>query len=92
LLKGQTQLNVALQEGDILYVPTNTIRDITYATQILNPFSTVLNIYANIEAIRANVRLRRIENEQDKIESDRAALQKQQDEINKKLIENSGIE
>jgi len=92
LLKGQTQLNVALQEGDILYVPTNTIRDITYVTQILNPFSTLLNIYANVESIRANVRLRRIENEQDKIESDRAALQKQQDEINQKLLENSGVE
>lgn len=92
LLQGQKKLNVALQEGDILYVPTNAIRDITYVTQILNPFSTVLSIYANIETIRANVRLRRIENEQNRIESDRAELQRQQDELNQKTIENSGLE
>lgn len=92
LLQGQPQLNIALQEGDILYVPTNTIKDITYVTQILTPFSTMLSIYANIEAIRANVRLRQIENEQNRIENDRASLIKQQNEINQQIIDNSGLE
>jgi polysaccharide export outer membrane protein len=92
LLKGQQKLNVALQEGDILYVPTNTIRDITYATQILNPFSTVLRIFADIETIRANVRLRRIENQQDQLEADKAALEKEKEQLNQQLNNSSGVE
>lgn len=92
LLKGQHKLNIALQEGDILYVPTNAIRDITYATQILNPFSTVLRIVADIETIRANVRLRRIENQQDQLEADQAALEKEKEQLNQQLNNNSGVE
>lgn len=92
LLKGQHKLNVALQEGDILYVPTNTIRDITYATQILNPFSTVLRIFADIETIRANVRLRRIENQQDQLEADKSALEQEKEQLNQQLNNSLGVE
>lgn len=92
LLKGQHKLNIALQEGDILYVPTNTIHDITYVTQILNPFSTVLRIFADIETIRANVRLRRIENQQDQLEADQAALQREKEQLNQQLNDSSGVE
>ncbi|MDD5272638.1 MAG: polysaccharide export protein [Methylovulum sp.] len=44
LLKPNGQLNVAINEGDIIYVPRHTISKIGYMVQQLNPFSTLFTI------------------------------------------------
>lgn len=68
-------INVALQEGDIIYVPTNMIAKINYAIQILNPFATILGVYANIESIRAETERRRLDQEEERLEAERAAIE-----------------
>lgn len=62
--------NVALNEGDIIYVPTNTIAKINYAVRFLNPFSTMLGIYADIESIRADKQRRSLDEQEQRLQSE----------------------
>lgn len=80
LLEGE-KVNVALQEGDVLYVPTNALAKVNYALGFLNPFSTILGIYADIESIRANQRLQNLDNEKERLEEERDRLQEERDEL-----------
>jgi len=75
LITPNQKVNVALEEGDIIYVPTNMIAEINYAIQFLNPFSTMLSVYANIESIRANTQLRKLNQQQERLETERAVLE-----------------
>jgi polysaccharide export outer membrane protein len=75
LIAPNQKVNVALEEGDIIYVPTNLIAEINYAIQFLNPFSTMLSVYANIESIRANTQLRKLNQQQERLETERATLE-----------------
>jgi len=85
LVSAKRSINVSLEEGDIIYVPTNTIAKVNYAIQVLNPFSTLLGIYANIESIRADNQYRKITKEQEQLDADRAKLEKEK-------AQNSGLE
>ncbi len=82
LIQPDNRLNVALQDGDIIYVPTNVIAKINYMVRFLNPFSTMLGIYADIESIRTDKnRLsldeqeKRLDAEEDKLKAERAAFE-----------------
>jgi len=75
LIAPNQKVNVALTEGDIVYVPTNTIAKVNYAIQFLNPFSTMLGIYANIESVRANTQLRKLNQQQEQLEAERAKVE-----------------
>lgn len=75
LITPNQQLNIALQENDIIYVPTNTIAKINYAIKFLTPFSTLLGIYADIESIRADKQRRVLDQQQERIDVERAALE-----------------
>lgn len=44
LLKPQQQLNVAINEGDIIFVPRHGVSKIGYIVQQINPFSTLFTI------------------------------------------------
>ncbi len=44
LLEPDPQLNVALEEGDIIYVPRHGVSKIGYVLQQINPFSTLFTI------------------------------------------------
>jgi polysaccharide export outer membrane protein len=44
LLKPHGQLNVAINEGDIIYVPKHNVSKIGYIVQQINPFSTLFTI------------------------------------------------
>ncbi len=85
LITPNKKVNVALEEGDIIYVPTNTIAKVNYAIQFLNPFTTMLGIYANIESVRANTQLRNLNQQQERLETERAAIEAQ-------IEANSGLE
>ncbi len=85
LVSAKHSVNVMLEEGDVIYVPTNTIAKVNYAMQFLNPFSTLLGIYADIESIRADNQYRKLSEQQDRLDADRAAL-------NKEKAENAGLE
>lgn len=82
LITPNEEINVALQEGDIIYVPTNTIAKINYAINILNPFSTILGIYANIESIQADRQRRQLDDLQETLETERAALEAEREQTN----------
>jgi len=75
LVAPNQDMNIALQEGDIIYVPTNTIAKINYAIQFLTPFSTMLGVYADIESIRADSQRRRLDQEKEALEAEKAALE-----------------
>jgi polysaccharide export outer membrane protein len=75
LITPNLNMNVALQEGDILYVPTNMIAKVNYAVNFLNPFSNILSIYANIESIRADRQRRQLDDLQERVEKERAAIE-----------------
>jgi len=75
LIAPNQKVNVALTEGDIVYVPINTIAKVNYAIQFLNPFSTMLGIYANIESVRANTQLRKLNQQQEQLEAERATVE-----------------
>jgi polysaccharide export outer membrane protein len=77
--------NVALQEGDVIYVPTNTIAKINYAVRFLSPFSTMLGIYADIESIRAD-------KESQKLDEQERRLQIEQDNFETEKAQNTGLE
>jgi polysaccharide export outer membrane protein len=44
LLKPQIELNVAMNEGDIIFVPKHNVSKIGYLVQQINPFSTLFTI------------------------------------------------
>jgi polysaccharide export outer membrane protein len=67
--------NIGLKEGDIIYVPTNTIAKVNYAIQFLNPFTTLLGIYADITSIRADTQRRKLDQEKENLEAERAAIE-----------------
>jgi len=69
------RLNIALQENDIIYVPTNTIAKINYAIKFLTPFSTILGIYADIESIRADKQRRVLDQQQERLDAERTDLE-----------------
>ena len=75
LIVPNKKFNVALQEGDIIYVPTNTITKVNYALQFLNPFTTMLGIYSNITSIQANTQRRQLDQQQERLETERAQLE-----------------
>ncbi len=75
LVAPNQDMNVALQEGDIIYVPTNTIAKINYAIQFLTPFSTMLGVYADIESIRADTQRRKLDQEKEALEAEKSALE-----------------
>lgn len=86
LIQPDNRLNVALQDGDIIYVPTNVIAKINYMVRFLTPFSTLLNIYADVESIRTDQdrrhldeKERRLNVEEDKLDADRAAFEAEQE-------------
>ncbi len=74
LIVPNQKFDVALQEGDIIYVPTNTITKVNYALQFLNPFTTILGIYSNITSIQANNQRRQLDQEKERLETERAKL------------------
>ncbi len=75
LIAPNQKVNVALQEGDIIYVPTNTIAKINYAIRFLTPFSTMLGVYADIESIRADSQRRKLDQEKEALEAEKAAIE-----------------
>jgi polysaccharide export outer membrane protein len=44
LLEPQINLNVAMNEGDIIFVPRHNVSKIGYIVQQINPFSTLFTI------------------------------------------------
>ncbi|MDM8559080.1 polysaccharide biosynthesis/export family protein [Candidatus Parabeggiatoa sp. HSG14] len=93
LITPNEKMNVALQEGDIIYVPTNTIAKINYAIQILNPFTTMLNIYSDIESIRADTQRRRLDKEEEDLRADKAAIEAEKAALEAKIeAEKAAIE
>lgn len=70
-----TTYNAALEEGDIIYVPTNTIAKLNYAVRFLSPFSQILSIYADIESIRADREQRKIDSDRESLDDARDALE-----------------
>jgi polysaccharide export outer membrane protein len=85
LMSPNQRLNFALQEGDIIYVPTNAIAKINYALQFLNPFTTILGIYANITSIQADTQQRKLDKEEAELQTERAAIEAEK-------ARNSGLE
>ncbi|HEC84660.1 MAG: polysaccharide export protein [Candidatus Parabeggiatoa sp. nov. 1] len=87
LIAPNQEINVALQEGDIIYVPTNTIAKINYAIQFLTPFSTMLGVYANVESIRADTQRRKLDKEEEVLKTERAAFEAEKAEAEKAAAE-----
>lgn len=75
LITPNQKVNVALQEGDVIYVPTNTIAKINYAIQFLNPFATLLGIYADIESIRIDQERSKLDKEEEQLRTERAIIE-----------------
>ena len=44
ILAPQKELNVAINEGDIIYVPRHSVSKVSYIMQQINPFSTLMSI------------------------------------------------
>jgi polysaccharide export outer membrane protein len=74
LITPNNNLNVAVQEGDIIYVPTNAIAKIDYAVKILSPFSTMLRMYADITSVRANQRIKSLNKQEETLNAREAAV------------------
>lgn len=75
LIVPNKKLNVALAEGDIIYVPSNIIAKINYAVRFLSPFSSILGIYADIESIRADSQNRKLERDEEQLRTERAKIE-----------------
>jgi polysaccharide biosynthesis/export protein len=75
LITPNQKINVALQEGDVIYVPTNTIAKINYAIQFLNPFATLLGIYADIESLRTDRERSRLDQQEEELRTERAQIE-----------------
>jgi len=75
LIEPNKKVNVALAEGDIIYVPTNTIAKINYAVRFLTPFSTMLGIYADIESIRADKQQRHLDKEEELLRAEQTIIE-----------------
>ena len=85
LIKPNKKVNIALAEGDIIYVPTNNIAKINYVLQVLSPFTTILGIYADIESIRADKQRRSLDQEEERLKAEQAIIEAQKEA-------NSGLE
>jgi len=92
LITPQAGLNVGIQEGDIVYVPMNTIAKVNYAIQILNPFSTILGVYANIQSIRSDRQNIQIDEKEKRLRDDKAALEAEKAAIEAEKKANTGLE
>ncbi|MCK5876319.1 MAG: polysaccharide export protein [Candidatus Marithrix sp.] len=75
LMAPEKKLDKILQEGDVIYVPTNAIAKINYAIQFLNPFVTMLGIYADITSIKADSQRQRLDKEEERLELERANIE-----------------
>ncbi|MDM8569108.1 SLBB domain-containing protein, partial [Thiotrichales bacterium HSG1] len=75
LMAPDKKLDNILQEGDVIYVPTNAIAKINYAIQFLNPFTTMLGVYANITSIRADSQRHRLDKKEESLEIERAIIE-----------------
>ncbi|MDM8566608.1 polysaccharide biosynthesis/export family protein [Candidatus Halobeggiatoa sp. HSG11] len=75
LMAPEEELDNILQEGDVIYVPTNTIAKINYAIQFLNPFTTMLGIYADIASIQADSQRHRLDKEKESLELERTNIE-----------------
>lgn len=73
--------NVALQDGDIIYVPAGLAAKINYALQFLTPVSQLLSIYSDIESVRADRERRLLSEEADRLDAERKSLEQQLDEL-----------
>jgi polysaccharide biosynthesis/export protein len=80
LLSPNKELNVALQTGDIIYVPPGLATKINYALQFLTPVSQILSIYSDIESVRADRERRLLSQEADRVKADREKLEQQLEE------------
>ena len=74
LITPNQKINVALQEGDVIYVPINTIAKINYAIQFLNPFATLLGIYADIESLRTDRERSKLDQQEEQLRTERANI------------------
>jgi polysaccharide export outer membrane protein len=59
LLDVNQNMNIALAEGDIIYVPKSTIAKIEYNLRFLSPITSLLGVYSSIDMIRVNAELRK---------------------------------
>ncbi len=75
LMAPREQFNFALKEGDVIYVPTNTIAKVNYALRFLTPFSSLLGIYADIESIRADKQRRQLDQTEEELRAEQAAVE-----------------
>lgn len=64
ILDVDQNLNIALAEGDIIYVPQSTIAKVEYNLRFLTPITSLLGIYSSIDMIRTNAELRKQINQQ----------------------------
>ncbi len=73
--------NVALQDGDIIYVPAGIAAKINYALQFLTPVSQILSIYSDVESIRADRERRLLSEEADRLDAERQSLEDQLEDL-----------
>ncbi len=74
ILKPNPQVNYALQEGDIVYIPSSLVAQIKYTFEFLSPVATVLNIYSDIESIRADKQRRQLDQQEEELNKAQAEL------------------
>ena len=75
LMAPEKKLDNILQEGDVIYVPTNTIAKINYAIQFLNPFTTILGVYADIASIKTDSQRNRLDQEEELLKLERVNIE-----------------
>lgn len=92
LMTPRQKINVAVQEGDIIYVPTNTIAKLNYAIQFLTPFTTMLRMYADIESIRADRQNRQLDKQEEQLKAEQAKIEMEKAAIEKEKENQSGLE
>ncbi|OUD15415.1 SLBB domain-containing protein [Thioflexithrix psekupsensis] len=92
LLSPNKELNVALQTGDIIYVPPGLATKINYALQFLTPVSQILSIYSDIESIRADRERRLLSQEADRIKEESDKLKEEQLKLEEQIREQAGFE
>ncbi len=92
LISPNQKLNVGLQEGDVIYIPTNTIAKINYAVRFLSPFSTILGIYADIESVRADRQQRSLDKKEEQLRAQESAIATEKSAVEQEKAANSGLE
>ncbi len=75
LMAPEEKLDNILEEGDVIYVPTNAIAKVNYAIQFLNPFTTMLGIYADITSIRADAQRNKLDREEERLKLERVNIE-----------------